>query len=82
MSREDSSPRAEAFSPDSTSSGDESTCSESWEEHWSVVNERKVTEITLNFFYMPRTLTLLAFIAVSLVFVAFMRPARLIDQPT
>ena len=68
--------RLGALSPDSTSSGDESTCSESWEERWSVVNERKVTEITLNFFYMPRTLTLLAFIVVSLVFVAFMRPAR------
>ena len=57
-------------------SGDLSTCSESWEESWSVVNERKVTEITLNFFYRPRTLTLLSLIVVSLVFVAFMRPAR------
>lgn len=57
-------------------SGDLSTCSESWEESWSVVNERKVSEITLNFFYMPRTLTLLVLIVVSLVCVAFMRPAR------
>lgn len=57
-------------------SGDLSTCSESWEESWSVVNERKVTEITLNFFYQPRTLTLLFLIVMSLVGVAFMRPAR------
>lgn len=72
-------PRTAIFTSD-TSSGDDSgelsTCSESWEENWSVVNERKVTEITLNFLYMPRTLTLLALIVVSLVCVAFMRPAR------
>ena len=54
-------------------SGDLSTCSESWEEGWSAVNERKVTEITLNFFYQPRTLTLLAVIIISLVCAAFMR---------
>ncbi len=57
-------------------SGDLSTCSESWEESWSVVNERKVTEITVNFFYRPRTLTLLFLIVLSLVYVAFTRPAR------
>lgn len=56
-------------------SGDLSTCSESWEESWSIVNERKVTEITLNLFYQPRTLTLLSLIMASLVCVAFMRPA-------
>lgn len=67
---------ASLSSETSEDSGDLSTCSESWEEKWSVVNERKVTEITLNFFYMPRTLTLLVFIVVSLVCVAFMRPAR------
>jgi len=66
------------LAPDAyTSSEDElSTCSESWEESWSAVNERKVTEITLNFFYQPRTLTLLFLILVSLVCVAFVRPAR------
>lgn len=57
-------------------SGDLSTCSESWEESWSVVNERKVTEITLQFFYRPRTLTLLFLIVLSLICVAFTRPAR------
>lgn len=62
--------------PSEEESGDLSTCSESWEENWSIVNERKVSEITLNFCYMPRTLTLLALILVSLVCVAFMRPAR------
>lgn len=71
--------RVASVSSDASSgdeSGDLSTCSESWEESWSVVNERKVTEITLNFFYQPRTLTLLLVIVLSLVCVAFMRPAR------
>lgn len=61
-------------------SGDLSTGSEGWEESWSVVNERKVTEITLNFLYMPRTLTLLALIMSSLVIAAFMRPTRHSDD--
>ena len=54
-------------------SGDLSTCSESWEESWSAVNERKVTEITLGFFYQPRTLTLLLLVILFLVFRAFTR---------
>lgn len=60
-------------SSDDDESGDFSTCSESWEESWSAVNEQKVTEITLNFFYQPRTLTLLLVIVISLVCVAFYR---------
>ena len=52
-------------------SGDLSTCSESWEETWSAVNEHKVSEITLNFFYQPRTLTLLLAIVIALVVAAF-----------
>ncbi len=58
---------------DGNESGDLSTCSESWEESWSAVNERKVTEVTLNFFYQPRTLTLLLVIIICLVCAAFMR---------
>jgi phosphatidylserine synthase 1 len=72
-------PRSPILTPEVSSgdeSGDLSTCSESWEETWSIINERKVSEISLNFFYMPRTLTLLSLILVSLVCVAFMRPAR------
>ena len=57
----------------STSDGDLSSCSETWEETWSAVNERKVMEITINFFYRPRTLTLLFLITVVLVCVAFIR---------
>lgn len=56
--------------------GDLSSCSESWDMSWSAINQRRVTEITLNFFYQPRTLTLLSLILLSLVCVAFMRPAR------
>ncbi len=52
-------------------SGDLSTCSESWEETWSVVNDHKVSQITLNFFYQPRTLTLLSAIIIALVIAAF-----------
>ena len=56
-----------------TSDGDLSSCSETWEEAWSAVNEHKVTEITINFFYRPRTLTLLFLIALVLIFVVFVR---------
>ena len=56
-----------------TSDGDLSSCSETWEEAWSAVNEHKVTEITINFFYRPRTLTLLFLIALVLICVAFVR---------
>ena len=52
-------------------SGELSTCSESWEETWSVVNEHKVSEITINFFYRPRTLTLLLAIVIGMVIAAF-----------
>ena len=57
----------------STSDGDLSTCSETWEEAWSAVNDHKVTEITINFFYRPRTLTLLLLVTILLVSVAFVR---------
>lgn len=67
------------FTSDVNTSGDDSgeedlsTCSESWEDTWSNVNEHKVTEITLNFFYRPHTLTLLSVIIVCLIVTAFMR---------
>lgn len=54
-------------------SGYISTCSESWEDTWWTVNDRKVTDITLDFFYQPRTLTLLLLVVLALVFAAFMR---------
>ena len=57
----------------STSDGDLSTCSETWEEAWSAVNDHKVTAITINFFYRPRTLTLLLLVTILLVSVAFVR---------
>jgi len=58
-------------------SGDLSTCSESWGEAWSAVNEHKVKEITLNFFYQPRTVTLLLAIVLALVVTAFYRDEHL-----
>lgn len=54
-------------------SGYMSTCSESWGDTWWTVNDRKVTDITLNFFYQPRTLTLLTLVVLALIFAAFMR---------
>ena len=53
--------------------GGYSTCSETWEESWSAVNERKVSDITLHSFYRPRTLTLLGATIVILFYVAFLR---------
>lgn len=60
------------------SSGEEedeelSTCSETWEVSWSAVNDRKVTEISLGFFYQPRTLSLLLLVVLALIYVAFVR---------
>ena len=71
----ESSGESEESSPEfeTTSDGDLSSCSETWEDAWSAVNQHKVTEITINFFYRPRTLTLLFLIIVSLVCVAFVR---------
>lgn len=57
----------------SASDGDLSTSSETWEEAWSAVNQHKVTQITINFFYRPRTLTLLLLVTIALVCVAFIR---------
>ena len=47
-----------------------STCSDSWEK-WDSINERRVTEITLHFFYQPRTLTLLLAGSVFMLYFAF-----------
>lgn len=70
----ESSPEFEESTPTtSDGDGDLSSCSETWEEAWSLVNEHKVTEITINFFYQPRTLTLLFLITLVLIFVAFIR---------
>ena len=74
----ESSNESEGSSPEfestpNTSDGDLSSCSETWEEAWSAVNEHKVTEITINFFYRPRTLTLLLLVTLALIFVAFIR---------
>lgn len=60
--------------------GDFSTCSESWEETWSAVNEQKVTLITLNSFYKPQTLTLLLVIVISLVCVGAFYQGDLSDS--
>ena len=70
-SYDESSPGPEKESD--TSDGEMSTCSETWEEAWSAVNDHKVTEISINFFYQPRTLTLLLLVTVGLVFVVFIR---------
>ena len=50
-----------------------STCSETWEDTWSAVNERRVNEITLDFFYQPRTLTLLSILTIAFIYIAFLR---------
>ena len=50
-----------------------STCSESWGDSWWAVNDRKVSNVTLSFFYQPRTLTLLFVVVLGLVIVAFVR---------
>lgn len=61
-------------SSDESGSGYMSTCSESWgPDTWWTVNDRKVTNITLTFFYQPRTLTLLLLVIFALIFAAFMR---------
>ena len=53
--------------------GDFSTCSESWEEAWSVDNQQKLTQISRNF-CRPRSLTIPLVIVISLVRVAFYPP--------
>ena len=51
-----------------------SSCSVAWEEEtWSAINDRRVSQITLDFFYKPRTLTLLAALTGCLMYVAFLR---------
>ena len=50
-----------------------STCSEPWDDAWSAINDRQVNEISLTFFYQPRTLTLLGVILAILVYSAFLR---------
>ena len=47
-----------------------STCSDAWEK-WDATNERRVREITLHFFYQPRTLTLLGFLTLMIIYFAF-----------
>ena len=47
-----------------------STCSDAWEK-WDATNERKVREITLHFFYQPRTLTLLLIGTLFITYFAF-----------
>ena len=68
-----SSPEFEGTPNTSDIDGDLSSCSETWEEAWSAVNDHKVTEITINFFYRPRTLTLLFLITFALICVVFIR---------
>ena len=71
---ERSSPEFSETTPNTSDiDGNLSSCSETWEEAWSAVNDHKVTEITINFFYQPRTLTLLFLITLALIFVAFIR---------
>ena len=70
---EESHPQYRDLESTSASDGDLSTSSETWEETWSAVNQHKVTEITVNFFYRPRTLTLLLLVTIVLVCVAFIR---------
>ena len=60
-------------STDDSDSGNISTTSETWEESFSAINERKVTEVTINFFYEPRTLTLLFVNIVALAYAALVR---------
>ena len=50
-----------------------STCSEPWDDTWSAINDRQVNEISLSFFYRPRTLTLLLGILLILIYSAFVR---------
>ena len=50
-----------------------STCSEAWDDTWSAINDRKVSEISIQFFYQPRTLTLLGVVLVILLYSAFFR---------
>ena len=57
-----------------------STCSDSWEK-WDSINERRVTEITLHFFYQPRTLTLLLAGSVFMLYFAFTSDAS-VDRAT
>ena len=68
-----SSPEFEGTPNTSDIDGDLSSCSETWGEAWSTVNDHKVTEITINFFYRPHTLTLLFLITFALICVAFIR---------
>ena len=50
-----------------------STCSEPWKDTWSAVNEHKVNTITIEFFYRPRTMTLLSILCLILIYTAFLR---------
>ncbi len=50
-----------------------STCSEPWDDAWSAINDRKVNEISIDFFYQPRSITLLAVVLSILVYSAFLR---------
>ena len=47
-----------------------STCSDAWDK-WDATNERRVKEITLHFFYKPRSLTLLAVGTLIIIYFAF-----------
>ena len=76
---------AERFREDVSDSSDintdaYSTCSDSWEK-WDSINERRVTEITLHFFYQPRTLTLLLAGSVFMLYFAFTSDAS-VDRAT
>ncbi len=50
-----------------------STCSESYGDKWYIIDHRKVTNVTLDFFYTPRTITLLLVVLLGLVLTAFLR---------
>lgn len=50
-----------------------STCSDSYGDKWYSIDHRKVTNITLDFFYTPRTITLLLVVLLGLVLAAFLR---------
>lgn len=50
-----------------------STCSDAWEK-WDATNDRRVREITLHFFYQPRTITLLLVGSLLISYFAFVNP--------
>jgi hypothetical protein len=43
------------------------------EEHFAMMNERRVNDVVLSSFYQPHTLTLLAAMTIVLIYMAFTR---------